>query len=333
MSPQHAKELLDHAAASVTPAETDPAARLVSLGRRSVRRRRAWGAAGAVAVAAAVAAVVALPQLMASHEEPATAADPAVSLGGVSVTVPEGWRTITVANFNPCTAEPHTLYLATGWGDDRSRELRAETRGRPPSVCVTTDQAWMAVVRNGVPQYLSPNLMVVKDGKLVQMEQPYTTTTDSMWAYRDFTEEDRATTVFVNGDQKEREELLEHVTWPPDPAAPASGGLRLPDHITSATSEAPNMVFAADAKTLTQIRTALAELRDPVPAGEECTLQRPGSLGISLGDIIVVLGDAKCPQAVSTGGGRVRIPPGLARDLLDLIVASDRAAAKQAHKD
>ena len=58
----------------------------------------------------------------------------------------------------------------------------------------------------------------------------------------------------------------------------------------------------------------LAELRDPVPAGEECTLPKPGSVGISVGEVIVVLGDATCPQAISTGGGRVRSRPGWARN-------------------
>jgi hypothetical protein len=43
----------------------------------------------------------------------------------------------------------------------------------------------------------------------------------------------------------------------------------------------------------------------------------------------VVIGDATCPQAVSTGGGRVRVPPGFGEELLDLIVASDRPASRK----
>ncbi|MGC1212097.1 MAG: hypothetical protein WA890_12625, partial [Micromonospora sp.] len=145
------------------------------------------------------------------------------------------------------------------------------------------------------------------------------------------------------GDEKDREQLLKRTTWPAGPMAPAYGGLVLPDRIASATSEMPGMVGATDAKTLAQIRTTLAELRDPVPAGEECTLQKPGVIGISLGEVsaaqappmavTVVLGDATCPQAISTGGGRVRVPAGLGKDLLDLIVASDRAATARSTKD
>jgi hypothetical protein len=123
------------------------------------------------------------------------------------------------------------------------------------------------------------------------------------------------------------------ITWPAGPPAPPSGGLALPDRITSVTTDVPptnGMAVATDAETLTRIQTKLAELRDPVPAGEECTLRKPGSVGISLGEVTVVLGDATCPQAISTGGGRVRVPAGLGKELLDLIVASDRAATERA---
>ncbi|MET8910191.1 hypothetical protein [Micromonospora sp. NPDC004551] len=70
-----------------------------------------------------------------------------------------------------------------------------------------------------------------------------------------------------------------------------------------------------------------------MPADEACTLQKPGRVGIALDDVTVVLGDATCPQAISTGGGRVRAPDGLGRELLGLIVASDRAAVERATKD
>ena len=52
MNPNQLSELLERAAASVTPTETDPASRLVRLGRRSVRRRRAWATVGSLAAAA-----------------------------------------------------------------------------------------------------------------------------------------------------------------------------------------------------------------------------------------------------------------------------------------
>ena len=324
MNPTHVSELLDRAAASVTPAETDPASRLVRLGRRSVqRRRRAFGTVGSVAVAVAVAAVVALPQVSAPPKGSETAGA-TVSLGGLSVAVPEGWRTSEVTTFDPCTAEPHTVYLAARWGSPRGV--------RPSSDCPSEGQAWIAVVQDSVPLYVNPRRLVVKDGQLLQVSEDIT---QSQWTYRAFNKEITATGVFISGDAKGRDQLLKRVTWPAGPAAPASGGLVLPDRVTSAVSEnAGPMVTAMDAKTLTRIRTALADLRDPVPAGEECELQLPGSVGIALnGGVTVVLGDASCPQAISTGGGRVRVPAGLGKELLDLIVASDRAAAERAHKD
>ncbi|MFF4810674.1 hypothetical protein ACFY03_20920 [Micromonospora chersina] len=326
MNPTHVSELLDRAAASVTPTETDPASRLVDLGRRSVqRRRRAWGTAGSVAVAAAVAAVVALPLRMATPDRSGAAGAPGttVSLGGVSVAVPEGWRTSEVTTFDPCIAEPRTVYLAARRGSPRAAQLSSK--------CPSEGQAWIALVQGGVPLSLTPQRLVVKDGQLLEVTED---TTQSQWTYRAFNEEIMATGVFISGDAKGREQLLKRVTWPVGPPAPTSGGLMLPDRITSAVSEnAGPMVTAMDAKTLTRIRAALTELRDPVPAGEECTLQAPGAVGIALDGVTVVLGDATCPQAISTGGGRVRVPAGLGKELLDLIVASDHAAAERATKD
>ncbi|SDZ35083.1 hypothetical protein SAMN05444365_1119 [Micromonospora pattaloongensis] len=336
MNPTHARELLERAAASVTPTESDPTSRLVSLGRRSVqRRRRAWKTAGSVAVAAVLAAVVALPLRMAAPDRSEAAGEPGttVSLGGLSVAVPEGWRTSEVTTFDPCIAEPHTVYLAARWYPTRPRS-------RPPGStlvkCKSEGQAWIAVVQKGVAPSVGPDRLVVKDGQLLQVEQPDPYMIPSMWTYRAFSDEIQATTAFISGDEKGREQLIKRVTWPAGPAAPASGGLVLPDRIANATTNVPptnGMVVATDAKTLNQIRTTLAELRDPVPAGEECTLQTPGPVGISLGEVTVVLGDATCPQAISTGGGRVRVPAGLGKELLDLIVASDRAATERATKD
>jgi len=135
-------ELLDRAAASVTPAETDPAARLVSLGRRSVQRRRAWAAAGTVA--AAVAAVVALPFATAIPDR----SPDAVAFGGLTITVPEGWRTSTVTTLDLCTAKPHTVYLAARY--DFGQWASEGPPGATPGPCEPADQAWMAVVQKGV---------------------------------------------------------------------------------------------------------------------------------------------------------------------------------------
>jgi hypothetical protein len=328
----HVRELLERAAASVTPTETDPTSRLLSLGRRSVQRRRAWGTAGSVA--AAVAAVVAVPLAMAPPDRSpdAGASGTTVSFGDLSVAVPKGWRTSRLTTFDPCSAEPHTVYLAERWDSMRPRypEPR-DSLGK----CESDGQAWMALVLTGPGQPLNPERLVVKDNQPLEakpfnLRTAFGLRTTSIWTYRAFTRE-QATTAAVSGDEKGREQLLQRVTWPAGPPAPPSGGLALPDRITSAVSEAPNMVEAMDAQTLTRIRTTLAELRDRVPAGEECTLQRSHAVGIAIDDVTVVLGDATCSQAVSTHGGRVWVPAGLGKELLDLIEASDRAAAERKH--
>lgn len=327
MNPFHANELLERAAASVTPAETNPTSRLVSLGRRSVRRRRyAWGTAGSVAVAAVVAAVVAMPvgTALPDRSDSAAASGTTVSLGGLSVAVPKGWRTSNVSTFNPCVAEPRTLYLATRWNPS--------TR---TTTCVPKDGEWLAIVQKGAALRVNPSGLVVKDKQVLQVEQP-SHVLPSVRSYRAFSTEIDATAALISGDERGRERLLKRITWPAGPTAPASGGLALPDRITSALTDAPpsnGMVVARDARTLARIRTALAGLRHPVPAGDECTLQKPGSVGILLDDVIVVLGNARCPQAVSSGGGRVRAPATLGQELLNLIVASDRAATEQSTGD
>ena len=329
MNPDHVSDLLERAAATVTPAEIDPAARLVRLGRRSVLRRRAWAAAGSVA--AAVTAVVALPFAVTVPERWGTAESPGttVSFGGVSVAVPKGWQTREVRNFNACTAQPRTVYLAAQWDFMPTREV-------PPGggliECASDGQAWMALVRKGVAPTVSPELLVVRDGRLLEVDRAEPLGVTSLWSYRPYAGEIEATAALMPGNDKDRERLLARVTWRADPPAPATGGLALPGRITNVTADQPPnnaMVVATDAETLEQIRTALAELRDPVPAGAECALRKPGSIGISLDSVTVVLGDETCPQAISTGGGRVRAPARLGRDLLTLVVASDRAATER----
>ena len=196
----------------------------------------------------------------------------------------------------------------------------------------------MAVVDEGVGRpAASPGRLVAKDRNLLVVEEAGHRTPTSAWTYRAFNEEMNATTVFLSGNEQGRERLLERVTWPAGPPAPPSGGLKLPDRIDYAVSDVPpsnGMRVATDAKTLNQIMATLGELDDPVPAGEECTLQAPGSVGILIGDgdgqtadggAAVVLGDATCPQAISDAGGRVRVPAGLGKQLQDLVVAGDRS--------
>jgi hypothetical protein len=335
VNPTQASELLERAAASVTPSETDPAALMAGLGRRSVRRRRAWAVGSAAAV---VAAVVTLP-LAIGPPGLSDSAGPGtkVSFGGVSIAVPEGWKTSKVEVFHPCTAEPRTVYLAVRWDLGDGTEPSSGPSTRTARACDSEDLAWMAVVQQGVAPFVSPNKLVVKDDRPVQVEQfdPYRY--PNMWTYRAYNNVIKATTAFISGeDETDRQQLLKRVTWPAGSSAPPGGGLALPDRVTDALTDAPpsnGMVVASDAKTLNRIRTKLAALRDPVPHGAECTLQKPGSVGISLGEVTVVLGDATCPQAISTGGGRVRAPAGLGQELLDLIVASDRAASQKATKD
>jgi len=232
----HVSELLDRAAASVTPAETDPATRLVRLGRRSVqRRRRAWGSAGSVAVAVAVAAaaVVALPQLGAppkgvrgrrGHGEP----------GWPVGRRPGGLAHERGPTFDPCTAEPRIVYLVAGWGPQATRP----TAG-PPGACNSEGQAWIAVVHQGVAPLVNPNRLVVKDGQLLQVEQSDQHVLPSVWTYRAFSNEIQATTAFISGDDKSREQLLKRVTWPAGPPAPASGGRPRPRRGSRDRNRAP----------------------------------------------------------------------------------------------
>jgi hypothetical protein len=324
----HVSELLERAAASVTPAETDPARRLAGLGRRSVRRRRFWQAAGSVA--AVIVAVVAVPMALTVTDR----ADPArpestVTWGGLVVAVPQGWRTSTVSTFDSCTAEPETVYLAGKWEPGQPTPgQRADT----PSRCTSDGQAWIAIVQKGVGLPVNPTVLMVKDKQLIGGDQPDQYSNPSVWTYTAFTG-DLETGAIISGDNS-REQLLERVTWPEGPTTPPSDRLVLPDRVHTATSEmgppTNGMTATVHAETVNQIRAALAELNDPVPAGAECTLRRPGSIGIVLSGpdgigVTVVLGDATCPQAISTGGGRVKVPAGLGADLLELVMAGDRA--------
>ena len=323
MTNNHVSELLDRAAASVTPAETDPAARLVALGRRSVRRRRSLGAAGFVA--AAVAAVVAVPVVMGIPNRPdATGATGSTeTFGGLTVAVPKGWKTSRVDGFDPCTAQRNTVYLAQRWGAGRAPQPMDTLGG-----CEAEGRTWMVIVKVGAGRRLTPDRLIVKDGQPIQ--QSGFGLVDSMWTYAAFGNDAEATTAGISaGDDQGREQLLQRVTWPAGAPAPRSGGLALPATLDSVLGESPQMVTGQSASTLAQVRTRLAQLREPVPAGEECVLEGPGMVALLLNEsrdrpadsITVVLGDATCPQAVSTGGGRVKAPAELGRQLLSLLEA------------
>jgi hypothetical protein len=315
-------ELLERAAASVTPTELDPATTMVSRGRRSMRRRRAWGAG---AVAAALAAVVAVPLGVSLPDRFDTArpAETTVEYGGLQVVVPEGWRTVRSATFDACNAEERTVYLAEQW--DFSARSQREV---PGSRCKSDGKVWMAVTLKGVGQLLSPNLLMVKDEQLIAVEQPDGLQLPSVRTYIAFGDGTPHPAAFISADEAGRQGLLERITWPAGPPAPPSGGLALPDRPTSITADGPPpsnfMAVVDDAQTIAQIRAKLAELHDPVPAGQTCTLRKPGSIGFSISadkdGVLVVLGDASCPQAISSGGGRVQVPAGLGQDLYDLIV-------------
>jgi hypothetical protein len=340
VNPNHVRELLERAAASVTPTETAPASRLVSLGRRSVRRRRSW----AVAAGVALMATVALPFVLAPPERPALPAASTVNFGGLTISVPKGWKAIKVPIFSPCTAQPRTIYLAPKFDFSYGRPSEAPPGGNKPVECPGKGKEWIAVVKSGFGVSVNPKQLMAKDGQLLEVEQldDFGGSNPDVRLYNSFSRPFQTAAVFISGHEQARGQLIKNITWPAGPPAPPGGGLALPSRVTSATADevtdrppTNHMVVATDAKTLSQIRSALAALRQPVPADEACDLKKPGSIGIVLTDgkndsANVVIGDEACPVAISTGGGQVRVPPGLGKQLLALIVASDRAASEHA---
>jgi hypothetical protein len=342
VNPNHLSELLERAAASVTPAETDPAAKLVNLGRRSVRRRRLWVVAAGVAALAAVA----LPFALTPSQRPEPPVTSRVDFGGLAISVPKGWKATEVPIFSTCTAQPRTIYLAPKFDFSYGQPSEGPP-GAEPVECPGTGKEWIAVVQKGFGVSVNPNQLMAKDGQLLEVEKldDYGGSNPDVWLYNSFSKPFETPAVFISGTEEARGRLINNITWPAGPPAPPGGGLALPRRITSATADEvtdapPNnrMVVATDAKTLNQIRSALAGLREPVPADEACELKKPGSIGIALTDgendsASVVIGDETCPVAVSTAGGQVRVPPGLGKQLLDLIVASDKAAGEHPKKN
>ncbi|WP_436529324.1 hypothetical protein [Actinoplanes sp. HUAS TT8] len=297
MNPNEVRELLDRAAVTVTPARPDPVSRMVRLGRRSVQRRRAWGAALAtLVVATAVPFALSRP----GAAPPAPASPAAVTFDGLRVAVPEGWKSVQVATFDPCTAEPNTVYLA-------GKQI-------VPDPCTPRSSDWIGIAPETFGGAISPSLLTVKDDNVIQGDESL----PGIWNYRAFDGQETKPVVTVSGDEKNRERLLARVTWP---AGPPAGPLALPAKITTVTVDGPGIPTATKAATIAQVRTALTGLHEQVPAGQECTLRKPGSEGFVLDDdVIVVLGNATCPQAVSNHGGRVRVPAGLVKQLYDLIL-------------
>jgi hypothetical protein len=344
VNPSHVSELLERAAASVTPAETDPASRLLTLGRRSVRRRRSWVVAAGVAVVAAIA----LPFALAPHEERAVPAVTTVYFRGLTISVPKGWKAIKVPIFSTCSAQPRTIYLAPKFDFSYGQPSEAPPGADKVVKCPGNGKEWIAAVQSGLDVVpVNPERLMAKDGQLLDVENvdDYGHTNPDVGLYNSFSKPFTTPTVLISGSEQARSGLIKNITWPAGPAAPPGGGLALPRHVTSATAnqvtdDPPNnlMVVATDAKALKQIRSILAAQRQPVPAGEACDLNKPGAIGIVLTDgksesDTVVLGDAACPVAVSTGGGEVRVPPGLGKQLLSLIVASDKATSGRAKKN
>ncbi len=305
MNPNEITELLDRAASSVTPAGSDPVTTMVRLGRRSANRRRAWAAAVATGVVA-----LAVPLALGFPGDAKPTPSTTVAFGGLTITVPDGWKTTKAARFDPCTAKPDTIYFVD--------------TVEPSHACAPSDQAWIAVQPEGTGGLLSPPVLVSKDANVLEGED----TMNGLWRYRAFGGAGTtAGLVLPDLPEKRRSELLELTTWPAGPAAPPGGGLTLPKTITSVSIDAPGVPTATDAKTLNRIREQLAGLTEPVPAGEECVLKSPGSVGLGFNDgIIVVLGDATCPQAVSDHGGRVRVPASLGKELFDEVLKNNSPA-------
>jgi hypothetical protein len=343
VSPNHVRELLERTAASVTPRETTPASKLVSLGRRSIRRRRA----GAVAAGVALVALVALPFVLASPDRPAPAAASTVNFDGVTISVPKGWKAIKVPVFSSCTAKAHTIYLAPKFDFSWGQPSEGPPGSNKPVECPSKGKEWIAAVQSGFSGVsVNPERLMAKDGQLIEVEKldEFGSLDPDVGIYKSFSKPFQTPAVFISGNEQARGQLIKKITWPAGPPAAPGGGLALPKRVTSATADqvtdgppVNRMVVATDAKTLQQIRRALAALREPVPAGEACELKKPGATGIVLTDgkndsATVVIGDEACPVAVSTGGGQVRVPPGLGEQLLALIVASDNAASAHAKK-
>src|SRR6478752_7731159 len=108
MNDLDAAALLERAAASVTPALTDPGHRLADVGRRRERRRRrTWGAGVMALVVAAVAVGVATPVLHRVHDV-LPASRPAhgtkASFGSLTLVLPGDWRVEAGADADVCTA-------------------------------------------------------------------------------------------------------------------------------------------------------------------------------------------------------------------------------------
>ncbi len=322
MSEDHIAALLRRAADTATPSTADPAPQLVRRARRRLLRRRALGVAGvAVATAGVVTGTAVLAPGPADRgvvvDRSAAQAPTGTprSFAGVTVVVPDGWTTSEVGVFDECTAEPRTVYLAKDWQPRGPGSLTDSSRACGPT------QPWMAIVETGEGLSIPPERLVVSGSALLQVT-PFGASSSS---YRPFVSGTgpAATTAYISAAPQTHADLLQRVSWPA--GAPRSDRLSLPARITDVVvGRLPNiMIDLDDAGRIQQVRRLLEAQRTPVPAGRECPLDAEHTLGLSLSgdatDALVIVGDATCPQAVSSHGGRVRVPPTLQEELLRLV--------------
>jgi hypothetical protein len=302
----------------------------------------------------------------------AAAAAGSTGFAGLSIDPLQGWTVEKVDAFDACTARPRTVYLAQTWQRlEKSAPPKPDTPpgGTPPDQglrCTIPDGPWMTVVKGPRRGMVQAELVVGNGTTLEVDEQPY----EGVFNYQPFMisaaeaaaqaeglnrvvasladpktrdkprseAEARAsfvTTVHIAGDPSVREDLLERITWPAEPAPPASGGLALPDRILSAVTEprkGGSMVASAEKPALAEALAALADL-PAVPRGQECDLTKPHVNGFMLNerpkgasatDVRLIIGDRTCPQAVSSRGGRVAVPDQLATKIFDLVAAKAR---------
>jgi len=376
MDHTRAGELLERAAASVDPAPPDPARLVRLGRRSIWRRRGGLAAAAVGGIAATVTAVSATLPLTVPDPATSAAAAGGTSFAGLSIDLLQGWTAQEVDAFDACTAKPRTVYLAKTWQRLEKSPPPAPGSGpgtTPPEQglrCAIPKGPWMTVVKGPRRGMVQAELVVGNGTTLEVEEQPY----PGVFNYQPFmissaraaadaeglnrtlasladpeTRDDPmseaakaefeasfVTTVHIAGDPTVREDLLEQVTWPAEPPAPASGGLALPDRILGAGTDPGKAVNpegdSIDRPALARIRAALADL-PPVPRGQECDLTKPHVYGFSLnertrgasaGDVRIVIGDKTCPQAVSSRGGRVAVPDQLGKQIYDLLMANPR---------
>ena len=342
--------------------------------RRRARRRRAARVSGGIAgTATGLAAAVALaaggiPSVgVPTQPNVSAAAGGGISFGGLSIDPLQGWTATEVDAFDACTAKPRTIYLAKTW--QRLEKNPPPTPNTPPGGtppdqglrCTIPEGPWMTVVKGPLQEEVQGGLVFGNGTTLEVDEHPY----QGVFNYQPFLisnakaaaaadavkrnlaysfkpmskaewEASFVTTVHIAGAPTVRKDLLEQITWPTEPSAPASGGLALPDRIDAAGTDPGESIVNPEGDSinrpaLDQIRAALADL-PAVPRGQECDLIKPNMYGFSLvgprepsaEHVRIFIGDRTCPQAVSNRGGRVAVPDDLGKRIYDLIMTNPR---------